>query len=102
MSFIANTLPRFGEPLSAFERAFVGKEAPQQVRPFLALWGAFDETPLLSLPEVAAELGVCSVLIKNEGLRLNLGSFKSLGGAYAVIVLCKRLLERRLGYEVAV
>jgi diaminopropionate ammonia-lyase len=102
MAFIANTLTRFGEPLSDVERAFVGKEAPHQVRPYLALWGAFDETPLLSLPEVAAELGLGSVLIKDEGLRLNQGSFKSLGGAYAVMVLHKCLLEQRLGHEVEV
>jgi diaminopropionate ammonia-lyase len=42
------------------------------------------------------------VLIKNEALRLGLGSFKALGGAYAVMVLFKRRLEEHLGHPVEV
>lgn len=43
---------------------------------------AYAPTPLLDLPDLAAQLGVGQVLAKNEGLRM-LGSFKSLGGTYA-------------------
>jgi diaminopropionate ammonia-lyase len=102
MTIVLNSMPRFGQPLSDMERAFVGEQAPRLVRPFLSLWGEVEETPLLSLPEIATETGVRDVLIKNEGLRLDQGSFKSLGGAYAVMVLFKRLLERHLGQEVPV
>lgn len=42
------------------------------------------ETPLHALPALAAELGVGAIHIKDEGHRLGLGSFKALGGAYAV------------------
>lgn len=102
MPFVANLLPRFGAPLSDAERAYVGKDAPQQVRPFLSLWDKVEETPLVPLPGIAEEIGVRSVLIKDEGRRLDQGSFKSLGGAYAVMVLFKRLLEQHLGQEVRV
>ena len=102
MQFITNTLPNFGKHLSGTERTTVGKEAPAKVRPFLALWGDMHETPLVSLPEIATEAGVGEVFLKNEGLRLGRGSFKSLGGAYAVMVLFKRQLEQHLGQPVAV
>lgn len=42
----------------------------------------YAPTPLMASPELARELGVSQVLVKNEGHRL-LGSFKSLGGGYA-------------------
>jgi len=102
MNLILNSLPRFGEPLTAVERAFVGENAPRQVAPFLSLWGKFDETPLLSLTEVASRHGLGGVFIKDEGLRLGQGSFKSLGGAYALMVLFRRLLESHLGQRVQV
>lgn len=102
MNLILNSLPRFGLPLTAVERAFVGKDAPRQVGPFLSLWGKPDETPLLSLTEIASQLGLGGVFIKDEGLRLGQGSFKSLGGAYALMVQFKRLLEDHLGEKVRV
>ena len=36
------------------------------------------------LPSLAGDLGVGSIHMKDEGFRLGLGSFKALGGAYAV------------------
>jgi len=44
----------------------------------------YRPTPLLSLPWAAAELGVGSVLIKDESLRLGLPAFKVLGASWAV------------------
>ena len=38
----------------------------------------------MALPRLAAQLGVGAIHIKDEGLRLGLGSFKALGGAYGV------------------
>ena len=48
------------------------------------------------------QVGVQSVYLKNEALRINSGSFKSLGGAYAVMVMFKKLLETELGEEVRI
>jgi diaminopropionate ammonia-lyase len=102
MNLIRNTLPGFGSSLSAMERGYVGEGAPAMVEPFLALWGRVEPTPLTSLPEIAKELGLGSVQLKDEGLRLGQGSFKALGGAYAVMVLFKRILEKHLGQEIRV
>ena len=102
MQSITNTLPNFGKPLSETEKATVGRTAPAKVRPFLGLWGDVAETPLVALPEIAVVAGVGDVVLKDEGLRLGRGSFKSLGGAYAVMVLFRRQLEKHLGQDVAV
>lgn len=41
-------------------------------------------TPLIELPDVARDLGVASVVVKDEELRLGLPSFKLLGSSWAV------------------
>ncbi len=47
-------------------------------------WDGYAVTPLLSLPGLASEAGVAGVMCKYEGNRFGIGSFKALGGAYAV------------------
>ena len=59
------------------------------------------ETPLLCLPELAAKLEVSRIWLKDESQRCGLGSFKALGGAYAVGVLLKRRIQLVLGETVA-
>lgn len=102
MTLIRNTAPDFGSPLSEEERGYVGAAAPATVKPFVLLWGDVEPTPLETLPEIAQELGLGTVVLKNEAYRLGQGSFKALGGAYAVMVLFKRLLEEHLGQEIRV
>lgn len=97
-----NTLPAVGSPLSEADQLTVGHAAPGLVRPYLGLWGPIETTPLVALPGIAAETGIDQLFLKNEALRLGQGSFKALGGAYAVMVLFKRLLEVHLGGEVRV
>lgn len=46
-----------------------------------------DTTPLVSLPELAEQIGVGSLDAKDERQRLNLGSFKALGAAFAIAKL---------------
>jgi diaminopropionate ammonia-lyase len=52
------------------------------------------------MPALAAELGVGALFVKDEGPRLGLGSFKALGGAYAVTRLVLEEASRRLGRDV--
>jgi diaminopropionate ammonia-lyase len=54
-------------------------------------------TPLHALPGLAVELGIAALHVKDEGHRLGLGSFKALGGGYAVIRLVLEAAELRLG-----
>ena len=97
-----NAMAAFGKPLTDIDRAAVGKDAPSAVRPYLALWGPVEVTPLIPLQGVAARTGTQHVYLKNEALRLDQGSFKALGGAYAVMVLSRKLLEDHLGRPVRV
>lgn len=54
----------------------------------------YRRTPLLELPALAARLRVSSIRYKNEASRFGLGSFKSLGGGYAVSrVILRRIYE---------
>ena len=55
----------------------------------------YRPTPLVALPELAAELGVAAVFVKDESERLGLPAFKILGASWAV----NRALSLRDGYD---
>lgn len=61
----------------------------------IASWPGYAPTPLHRLPALARELGLGQILYKDEGPRFGLGSFKALGGAYAVARVLSRELARR-------
>ena len=48
-------------------------------------WDGFAATPLVPLPSLAAACGIAAASYKDESGRFNLGSFKALGGAYALL-----------------
>lgn len=50
----------------------------------IASWPGYAPTPLVLLPGLARAAGVATIGFKDEGGRFGLGSFKALGGAYAV------------------
>ena len=54
---------------------------------------AFRMTPLKNLSHLAKFLGVGGIWVKDEAERLNLGSFKVLGGSFAIY----RYIQSRLG-----
>ena len=60
----------------------------------------YRPTPLHAMPALAAELGVGGIVLKDEGQRFGLGSFKALGGAYAVHRLVLEDAEARLNRTV--
>lgn len=47
-------------------------------------WPAYQSTPLVSMTDIAAVAGVEKVYYKDESSRFGLGSFKALGGSYAI------------------
>jgi diaminopropionate ammonia-lyase len=57
---------------------------PQQVLARLARCPQYRETPLHSVKALASTLEIEEVWVKDESQRMGLGSFKALGGAYAV------------------
>jgi len=66
----------------------------------ISRWPGYAETPLHALPAMAARLGVGQLHYKDEGPRFGLGSFKALGGAYAVARLLRSALSQSLGRTV--
>ncbi|HVZ10260.1 diaminopropionate ammonia-lyase [Rhodopila sp.] len=61
----------------------------------ITTWDGYAPTPLHDLPALAARAGVAAIRLKDEGTRFGLGSFKALGGAYAVAALLSAELARR-------
>lgn len=60
-------------------------------------WVGYKPTNLYQLNGLAKEMGVSGVYYKDESTRFGLGSFKALGGAYAVSRLLIREIETKLG-----
>ena len=96
----ANRHADYGTALMAIDQEMLGPEAATRVTQMLALLPAHRVTPLHALPGIAKTLGLQSVHIKDESGRLGLGSFKALGGAYAVVCVVleevSRLLKRNV------
>jgi diaminopropionate ammonia-lyase len=67
----------------------------RRARAEITAWPGYAPTPLIALPAVAAQAGVAAVHIKDEATRFGLGSFKALGGAYAVLGVLRAELARR-------
>ena len=58
----------------------------------ITAWPGYAATPLRDLPDLASRAGIGTLRLKDESGRFGLGSFKALGGAYAVaILLCNEL-----------
>ncbi|AJO79598.1 diaminopropionate ammonia-lyase [Pseudomonas sp. MRSN 12121] len=74
-------------------RHWLNIERATQSRDWLAHWSLLNPlpTPLYPLPDLARQLGVAELWIKDEGQRSVLGSFKALG---APIALVRQILER--------
>jgi diaminopropionate ammonia-lyase len=64
-------------------------------RDAITSWPGYAATPLVDLPGLARALGIGALRWKDEGGRFGLGSFKALGGAYAVARHLIRTLAAR-------
>lgn len=63
---------------------FINKEQIEKIRNFHKSFSEYKVTPLHSLSELANELGISNIWLKDESYRFGLNAFKSLGGSYAV------------------
>lgn len=71
---------------------FVQPEAMQAVLEFHSGITGYAQTPLASLPNLAKQLGVGQIFVKDESARFGLNAFKALGGSYAIArYLCGKL-----------
>ncbi|MEZ5561294.1 MAG: diaminopropionate ammonia-lyase [Pseudomonadales bacterium] len=78
-------------------RSSLGAPAAQRVRRALGACPAYAPTPVHPLPQLAREWGLRQVWAKDERSRLDLGSFKALGGTYAVLSLSQAIAARHAG-----
>ena len=100
--FLLNRHPEYRQPLTEEDAATLGLVGAAEAERFLAARDNHAETPLHALPVLAGELGIGALHIKDEGKRLGLGSFKALGGAYAVMHLVLEEAGKQLGRSVDV
>jgi diaminopropionate ammonia-lyase len=100
--FLANQLGAYRLALDPRDAETLSVPAAEEVERFLSYRENHVVTPLHALPALARELGVGAIHVKDEGLRLGLGSFKALGGSYAVIRLVLDAASERFGRAVDV
>src|SRR5580704_2638362 len=63
----------------------------------ISSWPNYQPSPLASLSGLARTMGIDTIWYKDEGNRFGIGSFKALGGAYAVLRLLQAEIKERTG-----
>ena len=82
-------------------REILSQPALEVARTEIQNWPGYAVTPLHELKALARQMNVASVHYKDEGSRFGLGSFKALGGAYAVARLLCQLVGEQLSRRVS-
>lgn len=85
------------EPYGPHRASILSAAALARAKEDITHWPGYHATPVHALPALAQAMGVAAVFYKDEGDRFGLGSFKALGGAYAVGRLLCREVGRTLG-----
>jgi len=67
----------------------------------ITAWPGYRPTPLRRLTGLAAAVGIGDILYKDEAERFGIGSFKALGGAYAVFRVLQAEILRQPGCSVS-
>lgn len=94
--------PRAGRLLSynnSEREKILSLSAFNRVQQEITTWTGYHPTPLISLDGIAKAYSLRNVLYKDEGGRFGLGSFKALGGAYAVFRLLQEKVRTQTGAE---
>jgi diaminopropionate ammonia-lyase len=63
----------------------------------ITAWPGYAPTPLRRLSKLAAAIGIGDILYKDEAERFGTGSFKALGGAYAVFRVLQQEIVTQAG-----
>ena len=78
-------------PSASFDDAYpLARSRVLKAKDVIAGLPGYAETALKTLDTAAGDLGVGALYYKDESTRFRLGSFKSLGGAYAVLGLVEK------------
>ena len=73
-----------------------GPNRANTVRNFHRTFPEYRETPMADLKDLAKELGVASIHVKDESYRFGLNAFKALGGSYVI----GKYIARELGMNI--
>ncbi len=87
------------EGYGAARAALLGGRRFSAARDEITAWPGYAATPLAMLSGLAASAGIEAIYYKDESTRFGLGSFKALGGAYAVLRLLSRAIGRHTGVK---
>ena len=82
-------------------RDILSKENCREAHQEIQSWPGYNISDLISLPELARTLNLVDISFKDESKRFNLGSFKSLGGAYAVFKHVQNVVSKKIGQDVS-
>jgi diaminopropionate ammonia-lyase len=94
-TLLTNTRFQATELYGEHRSTLLSAAALAQANTVISTWPGYAVTRLCELPALAHTAGVASIHYKDEGSRFGLGSFKGLGGAYAVArLLCRELGQR--------
>lgn len=94
ISWVENLKARLDTPDDPVSK-LLPPNLPHAIRRFHRQIPGFRMSPLKALPNLAASLGLSGIWVKDESSRINLDSFKVLGGSYAIY----QLIRKRLGVE---
>jgi len=95
-----NPRVRHGRTPGARQEAVLSRNGFARAREVITRWPGYAPTPLVGLRGLARAMDVARLWYKDEGGRFGLGSFKALGGAYAVAeLILRRVAEQRPGEE---
>jgi diaminopropionate ammonia-lyase len=75
-------------------------DALEQAKREITAWPGYAPTPLRRLTKLARAIGIGDILYKDEGERFGIGSFKALGGAYAVFRVLQQAIAQQTGATV--
>ena len=92
-----NTAALVGQVCPTSVRDVLNTERCRLARHTISQWASYESTPLHSLDGMGGEIGIEGLYYKDESARFGLGSFKALGGAYAV----QHVLRQTLDVDVA-
>lgn len=97
LQHIRNLAEQPGAQYGAAQSAVLGGDNFKTAASEITRWPGYAKTPLISLNGLASQASIQSIHYKHEASRFGLGSFKALGGAYAVSRLLIREIEKQTG-----
>jgi len=97
LSHFANPRANKAHPYPGELGSILSIDDAEQTYEEISKWPGYAATDLHTLTGISQKLGIKNLWYKDEAKRFGLGSFKALGGAYAVFVELKRIIQESTG-----